>query len=242
MKASSAPLPKSKAPPVKMRTPSNGSSTRPTDDDGLDRAALLDALVAVQDGDFSVRLPVTWTGLNGKIADTFNDMVALNERMAQELDRVSSRVGREGKITQRASLGKVSGSWADQIDSINNLISDLVWPTSEMARVVGSVAKGDLTQTVSLEVEGRPLAGEFLRTARTVNTMVDQLTGFTSEVTRVTREVGTEGKLGGQARVKGLSGTWKDLTDNVNFMASNLTAQVRNIAEVTIAVAIGDLS
>src|SRR5258708_23020164 len=111
-----------------------------------------------------------------------------------------------------------------------------------MARVVGSVARGDLTQTVSLEVEGRPLAGEFLRTARIVNNMVHQLTSFTSEVTRVAREVGTEGKLGGQARVKGLTGTWKDLTDNVNVMANNLTDQVRNIAEVTIAVANGDLS
>jgi HAMP domain-containing protein/CheY-like chemotaxis protein len=210
--------------------------------DGLDPAVLLAALMAVRNGDFTVRLPVSWAGIDGRIADTFNDIVDMQERFAGELERVSLVVGHEGKISQRASLPRASGAWASQVSSLNELISDLVRPTSEMARVVGLVARGDLTQTMSLEVEGRPLAGEFLRTARTVNTMVDQLTTFTSEVTRVAREVGTEGKLGGQARVKRLSGTWKDLTDNVNVMASNLTAQVRNIAEVTIAVANGDLS
>src|SRR5204862_299993 len=112
----------------------------------------------------------------------------------------------------------------------------------EVARVIGAVAKGDLAQRIPLEHEGSPLRGEFLRIGQTVNTMVDQLNGFASEVTRVAREVGTEGKLGGQAQVRDVAGTWKDLTDNVNSMASNLTAQVRNIAEVTIAVANGDLS
>ena len=125
---------------------------------------------------------------------------------------------------------------------MNSLIDDLVHPTSETARVIGAVARGDLSQSMALEAEGRPLRGEFLRTAKTVNTMVDQLGSFASEVTRVAREVGTEGKLGGQARVKGAAGTWKDLTDSVNLMAGNLTAQVRNIAEVTTAVATGDLS
>ena len=115
-------------------------------------------------------------------------------------------------------------------------------PSTEIARVIGAVAKGDLSQKMALEVDGRPLKGEFLRTAKVVNTMVDQLNSFASEVTRVAREVGTEGKLGGQAEVKGVAGTWKDLTDSVNSMASNLTAQVRNIAEVTTAVANGDLS
>jgi HAMP domain-containing protein/CheY-like chemotaxis protein len=205
-------------------------------------AILLVALVAVRNGDFSARLPVSWTGMHGRIADTFNDIVAMQARLAHELERVSYVVGQQGRISQRVQLPMAVGAWSDEVDSVNSLIKALVWPTSEMARVVGSVARGDLTQTVSLEVEGRPLAGEFLRTARIVNTMVQQLTSFTSEVTRVAREVGTEGKLGGQARVKGLTGTWKDLTDNVNVMASNLTAQVRNIADVTIAVANGDLS
>src|SRR5207245_142384 len=127
-------------------------------------------------------------------------------------------------------------------ESINMLSDDLARPTTEMARVIGAVAKGDLSQTMSLEVDGRPLEGQFLRSAKTVNTMVDQLNSFSSEVTRVAREVGTEGKLGGQAKVKGVAGTWKDLTDNVNLMAANLTSQVRNIAEVTTAVAKGDLS
>src|SRR5215470_8894395 len=128
------------------------------------------------------------------------------------------------------------------MESVNSLISDLVQPTTEIARVIGAVAQGDLSQKMSLEVEGRPLKGEFIRTARVVNTMVDQLNSFSSEVTRVAREVGTEGKLGGQAVVTGVAGTWKDLTDNVNSMASNLTNQVRNIAEVTTAVARGDFT
>src|SRR5205823_5021446 len=134
------------------------------------------------------------------------------------------------------------GSWQMMGTSVNALISDLVHPVSETARVIGAVAKGDLSQTMALEIEGRALAGEFYRTAKTVNTMVDQLGSFASEVTRVAREVGTEGKLGGQAKVKGVAGTWKDLTDSVNSMAGNLTAQVRNIAAVTTAVARGDLS
>src|SRR5207248_4537110 len=139
-------------------------------------------------------------------------------------------------------LGDVSGSWAQAVDSVNSLIDDLVHPTTETARVIGAVAKGDLSQTMALEIDERPLAGEFLRTAKIVNKMVDQLGSFASEVTRVAREVGTEGKLGGQAGVKGVAGTWKDLTDSVNSMAGNLTGQVRNIAEVTTAVARGDLS
>src|SRR5437764_10353955 len=141
-----------------------------------------------------------------------------------------------------ASLGHVSNSWADAIRSVNELIGDLVHPTSEMARVIGAVAKGDLSKTMATDIEGWQLEGEFLRTAKIVNTMVDQLGAFASEVTRVAREVGTEGKLGGQAKVKGVAGTWKDLTENVNLMAGNLTAQVRNIATVTTAVANGDLT
>src|SRR5438270_7275065 len=184
----------------------------------VDNATLLTALIALKKGDFSVRLPVEWTGVAGKVADTFNEVVELNQRMATELDRLSRVVGKEGKITQRASLGDVSGSWETAIDSVNDLISDLVHPTSETARVIGAVAQGDLSQTMALEIEDRPLQGEFLRTAKTINKMVDQLGSFASEVTRVAREVGTEGKLGGQAKVKGVAGTWKDLTDSVNSM------------------------
>jgi HAMP domain-containing protein len=162
--------------------------------------------------------------------------------MASEFARISAAVGKEGKITQRVSLGTVSGGWSDCIDSVNELIGDLVQPSTEVARVIGAVAKGDLTQTMALEVDGRSLKGEFLHTARVVNTMVEQLNSFASEVTRVAREVGTEGRLGGQADVKGVAGTWKDLTESVNSMASNLTNQVRNIAGVTTAVAKGDLT
>src|SRR5256884_3921671 len=203
---------------------------------------LLAALTALKKGDFSIRLPVDWPGLEGKIADTFNDVIGITDRLATEMERLSRVVGKEGKISQRATVGEVSGSWATKVAAINGLISDLVHPISETARVLGAVAKGDLSQTMALEIEGRPLEGEFLRTAKTVNTMVDQLSSFASEVTRVAREVGTEGKLGGQAKVKGVAGTWKDLTDNVNSMARNLTGQVRNSAAVTTAVANGDLS
>jgi HAMP domain-containing protein/signal transduction histidine kinase/DNA-binding response OmpR family regulator len=208
----------------------------------LDTSTLLRTLIAFKDGDFSVRLPVDQTGLAGKIADTLNDVFKLNERMASEFARISRAVGKEGKISQRASLGSAFGGWAQCLDSVNGLIGDLVQPSTEVARVIGAVAKGDLSQTMALEVDGRSLKGEFLHTARVVNTMVAQLNSFASEVTRVAREVGTEGKLGGQAVVQGVGGVWKDLTDNVNSMAGNLTAQVRNIAEVTTAVANGDLS
>ncbi|HET6880468.1 MAG TPA: HAMP domain-containing protein, partial [Pirellulales bacterium] len=211
-------------------------------DGALDKRKLLAALTALKKGDFRVRLPADLTGLDGKIADTFNEVLELNQRMANELERLSRVVGKEGRLSQRAGIGALSGAWADSIDSVNALIGDLVYPTTEIARVIGAVAKGDLSQTMAMETEGRPLKGEFLRTAKTVNTMVEQLSSFASEVTRVAREVGNEGKLGGQAKVKGVAGTWKDLTDSVNSMAGNLTAQVRNIAAVTTAVANGDLS
>src|SRR6059036_2101099 len=208
----------------------------------FDTRQLLAALMAFKRGDFSARLPEDWTGVSGKIADTFNTVIETNERMTQELERIVHVVGKEGQITQRASLSNVAECWADAIGCVNILIEDLVRPTSEMARVIGGVAKGDLSETMATKIEGQPLKGEFLRTAKIVNTMVDQLSAFASEVTRVAREVGTEGKLGGQAQVSGVAGTWKDLTDNVNSIASNLTTQVRNIAEVTTAVARGDLN
>ena len=210
--------------------------------DSLNTKLLLKALVAFKKGDFSVRLPGEWTGEAGKIADTFNDIIELSDRTAKEIDRVSRAVGREGKITHRASVPAAAGSWLRLVESTNLMIEDMARPTSEMSRVIGAVANGDLSERMTLEVEGRPLKGEFLRQVKTVNSMVDQLSSFASEVTRVAREVGTEGKLGGEAKVKGVAGTWKDLTDSVNSMASNLTSQVRNIAEVTTAVANGDLS
>ncbi|MCG3116229.1 MAG: HAMP domain-containing protein [Candidatus Manganitrophus sp. SA1] len=203
---------------------------------------LLEALRAVKAGDFSVRMPVVKDGIMGEIARAFNDVVDLNEGMAEEFVRVGTIVGQEGKMTERASLGAVSGAWATSIDSVNTLIGDLVRPTTEVGRVITAVAHGDLSQKMVLEIEGKPVKGEFLRIGTTVNTMVDQLSSFAAEVTRVAKEVGTEGKLGGQADVKGVSGTWKDLTDNVNQLAGNLTSQVRNIAKVTTAVAKGDLS
>jgi HAMP domain-containing protein/signal transduction histidine kinase/DNA-binding response OmpR family regulator len=203
---------------------------------------LLHALQAMRVGDFSVRLPRDEVGLAGKIADTFNDIVAANERMAQQLEEVGEVVGREGKTRKRVRLGLPHGAWGEMEGSINTLIDDLLWPTTQVTRAISAVAQGDLMQTVQLEVDGRPLKGEFLRSAAIVNTMIKQLSVFTSEVTRVAREVGTDGKLGGQAQVLEVSGVWKDLTESVNSMANNLTAQVRNIAEVTIAVASGDLS
>jgi len=203
---------------------------------------LLKTLIAFKKGNFSVRMPVDQIGVAGKIADTLNDILELNQKMVSEFERISRAVGKDGKISQRVSIGPASGAWADCVESVNSLIGDLVQPSTEVARVIGAVAKGDLSQTMSLEVDGRPLRGEFLHTARVVNTMVDQLNSFASEATRVAREVGTEGKLGGQAVVTGVAGTWKDLTESVNSMASNLTNQVRNIAGVTTAVAKGDLT
>ncbi|HEX6295734.1 MAG TPA: HAMP domain-containing protein [Burkholderiales bacterium] len=208
----------------------------------LDRGELLKALRSLRRGDFSVRMPLNLTGVDGEIAQAFNDCVELEEAKAAEIARIAEQVGKEGQTGARMSLPGASGSWIDVVQSINTLIADMVYPVNEVARVIGSVAKGDLSQTMVLEVDGRLLRGEALRLGTVVNTMVGQLNGFASEVSRVAREVGTEGKLGGQAQVPGVAGVWKDLTDNVNSMAANLTGQVRNIAEVTTAVARGDLS
>jgi HAMP domain-containing protein/signal transduction histidine kinase/DNA-binding response OmpR family regulator len=203
---------------------------------------ILAAIVAFRDGDFSARLPTDWAGMDSRIAEAFNQAIGHEDHIAREVARLSVTVGKEGRLKQRMSLPGAIGGWATKVGSLNTLMDDLVRPTAEIARTIGAVAKGDLGQSMDLEVDGRTLKGEFLRSAKLVNTMIEQLSVFTSEVTRVAREVGTEGKLGGQAQVKGVSGVWKDLTDSVNQMAGNLTAQVRNIAEVTIAVANGDLS
>ncbi|MFZ2281227.1 MAG: HAMP domain-containing protein [Prosthecobacter sp.] len=199
-------------------------------------------MLAFRKGDFTTRLPEGWTGVRGKIADAFNDVLGMSERRAGEAARVSRVVGKEGRLRQRIVITGMVGGWADEVQALNTLMDDLVRPTTEVTRTIGAVAKGDLGQSMAIEVDGRPLEGEFLHSAKLVNRMIDQLSVFTSEVTRVAREVGTEGKLGGQAQVKGVSGVWKDLTESVNQMAGNLTAQVRNIVDVTIAVAAGDLS
>ena len=155
---------------------------------------------------------------------------------------MAKAVGRDGKTGARVHLGALSGAWNTAPEAMNTLIGDMVQPSTEIARVISAVAKGDLTQSMPMDVDGRALKGEFYRTARVVNTMVEQLNSFSGEVTRVAREVGTEGRLGGQAEVKGVSGVWRDLTDSVNSMAKNLTLQVRNISQVTSAVAAGDLT
>jgi len=204
----------------------------------LDEAVLLTVLSDVKNGDFTVRMPVEWTGVAGKIADTLNEVIVANQTLGAELGRVSRVVGKEGKLSQRVALRGSDRVWSETIDSVNSLIEDLVRPTSEMQRVIGAVADGDLSKKITADVHG-----EVLELKNTINAMVDQLNRFVSEVTRVAREVGTEGKLGQAAAVTiEVGGVWKDLTDNVNLMAGNLTGQVRNIAEVTTAVANGDLS
>jgi signal transduction histidine kinase/DNA-binding response OmpR family regulator/HAMP domain-containing protein len=206
--------------------------------DALDLTVLLAVLAQVKRGDFTARMPLEWTGVAGKVADGFNDVIIANQALGVELARISHVVGEQGRLSQRAVLGGAAQSWSGSVESVNNLIEALVRPTSEMQRVIGAVADGDLSKKVTVEV-----SGEMLELKNTINAMVDQLNGFISEVTRVVCEVGTEGKLGQAAAATiEVGGVWKDLTDNVNLMAGNLTGQVRNIAEVTTAVANGDLS
>ena len=193
-------------------------------------------------GEKGLRLDGRKRGLVGQLNRAFNELAQTRERTTDEIVRVATVIGREGRLTDRAAVKSVGGTWRTSLDAVNAMIDDLSRPTLEVARVIDAVAEGDLSQKMQLKIEGRAVKGEFLRIGTTVNSMVDQLSSFADEVTRVAREVGTEGKLGGQATVKGVSGTWKDLTDNVNGMASNLTSQVRNIAEVTTAVANGDLT
>ncbi|NUY80452.1 HAMP domain-containing protein [Flavobacterium sp. MAH-1] len=208
----------------------------------LTDAEFLKILQKVKNGNFSQRFPTDQDGITRSIYDTLNEIIDLNERMVFEFQKVGKSIGKQGKLTNRVTLDGARGSWSSCVESVNTLISDLVHPTIEIAHVITSVAKGNLSQEMPLSIEGNPLQGEFLRIAKEVNGMVKQLNLFSMEVTRVAREVGTDGKLGGQAKVRGVGGVWKDLTDSVNKMASNLTGQVRNIADVTTAVAKGDLS
>jgi HAMP domain-containing protein/signal transduction histidine kinase/CheY-like chemotaxis protein len=238
-----APVPQNRRGSIAPATPpKNGTRKNGEHEDQLDVQQVLAALESLKKGDFSIRLPVAWTGIAGRLADSFNGVAELMSNSTEELSRISHVVGKEGRIQERLSVGHVTGDWSERVNSVNTLLDCLAHPIRETARVIGAVAKGDLSQSMAMEIEGRKLEGDFLRTAKTVNTMVNQLGAFASEVNRVAREVGTEGKLGGQAKVKGVAGTWKDLTDNVNLMASNLTSQVRNIATVTTAVANGDLT
>ena len=170
--------------------------------------AILESLQTLRDGDFSARLPGSWVGLPGKIADTFNDIAAANQQMGQELKRLGRVVGKQGETRERARFYESRGAWGAMEVSFNTLVGDLLRPTSDVTRAIAAVAQGNLTQTVRLDVDGRPLEGEFLRSADIVNTMIQQLGVFTAEVTRVAREVGTDGKLGGEAQVPGVAGTW----------------------------------
>jgi HAMP domain-containing protein/signal transduction histidine kinase/CheY-like chemotaxis protein len=226
----------------KAKTPVPAASVDADGKDYIDDRQLLKILSEVRNGNFSVRMPVDQVGITGKICDTLNEIITLNELLMTELTKAGKTIGKQGKLTHRVELPYARGAWSSGVDAINNLISDLVHPTIEIAHVISSVAKGNLSQEMTLQIGDHVLQGEFARIAREVNDMVKQLNLFAAEVTRVAREVGSEGKLGGQARVKGVAGVWKDLTDSVNQMAGNLTAQVRNIAEVTTAVAKGDLS
>ncbi len=233
----------------KRRAPSRAPATNRRATDGAtveikkkDLQELLEALRSARDGETGVRLSAQKSGVMGDVAKAFNGLAERREGLTNELSRLSRVIGREGRMTERAQLKNAKGTWAESVGSVNSMIDDLVRPTIEVSRVLDAVAEGDLSQKMSLKIEGQPVRGEFLRIGTTVNTMLDQLSSFASEVTRVAREVGTEGILGGQARVKDVSGIWRDLTDNVNFMANNLTTQVRNIADVTTAVANGDLS
>ncbi|MCL9796700.1 HAMP domain-containing protein, partial [Frankia sp. AgKG'84/4] len=216
---------------------------RTSADDLIDE--LLGGLTRLCEGDFSTRLANRVTPRDpvaAQVLRRFDELAASQERHAGELARVSKVIRRDGRLTLRMEDLGSPGGWSDMTQAVNSLIDDLARPTHEVARVIAAVAEGDLSQHMALEIAGQPVRGEFLRIGTTVNTMVDQLSSFADEVTRVAREVGTEGNLGGQAKVKGVSGVWRDLTESVNSMAGNLTSQVRNIAQVTTAVAQGDLS
>ena len=210
--------------------------------DSLDYHTLLCILQQVKKGDFRVRLPEHYLGIEGKIAEALNDVIAANENLAEQFTDIGNLIGGQGKTSARLARTGLSGSWLQNVDSINTILDDLTGHSDDIAKVVAAVSRGDLTQLIDVSAIDKPLVGDFARHAKVVNGMVEQLDLFGSEVTRVAREVGVEGKLGAQAKIKGVSGTWKELTDNVNLMADNLTNQVRDIAQVTTAVAQGDLT
>ncbi len=219
-------------------TEANGKAAAPA----LDHRSILSALRAFKRGDFDVKMREDLVGVDGQIAETFNELVEMVKIIKDEASDVSNAVGKEGQANKRMRRLNATGGWANYISAVNEVITDLTGHANEIARVVTAVARGDLEQTMELDDSNASRRGEFLRHARIVNGMVARLSQFGSEVTRVALEVGGEGKLGAQARVQGVSGVWKDLTDSVNLMASNLTSQVREIARVTTAIAQGDLT
>ncbi|HKU37714.1 MAG TPA: HAMP domain-containing protein, partial [Polyangiales bacterium] len=221
-----------------MTPRTNGTSAR----EHLDRRQLLSALRAFRRGDFDVRLPDTFDGVDGQLCEAFNDLAQFTSALSVEVVELRQTVGLEGRTHRRLSRGNARGGWAAYITGVNGLLDDVTAHTADVARVLTAVAKGDLSQTIDIDGQDAELRGDFLRHARLVNGMVGQLAAFSSEVTRVAQEVGIEGKLGAQARIRGVAGVWKELTDSVNLMASNLTEQVREIARVTTAVASGDLT
>jgi len=199
--------------------------------------AIAEVTTAVARGDLSKKISTDVQGEIAELKNTINTMVDQLNSFASEVTRVAGEVGTEGKLGGQAQVAGVAGTWKDLTDNVNTMASNLTGQVRAIAQVTTAVAKGDLSKKMTADAKG-----EILELKNTINTMVDQLNSFASEVTRVAREVGTEGKLGGQAQVSGVGGTWKDLTENVNTMADNLTNQVRAIAEVTTAVANGDLS
>ncbi|HEX4476084.1 MAG TPA: HAMP domain-containing protein, partial [Polyangiaceae bacterium] len=219
----------------------NGNKNAPPHIDSLDHRQLLAALRAFRRGEFAARLPDDLAGTDGQIAETFNDLAQFVESLRTEIVELRQTVGREGRTHRRLGRTTARGGWGDYVTGVNEVLDDVTAHTADVARVLTAVAKGDLGQTIDLDGKDVSLRGDFMRHGRLVNGMVAQLAAFSSEVTRVAQEVGVEGKLGAQARIRGVSGVWKELTDSVNLMASNLTDQVREIARVTTAVAGGDL-
>jgi HAMP domain-containing protein/signal transduction histidine kinase/CheY-like chemotaxis protein len=220
----------------------NEAGVTQADTETLDLKELLKVLSLVKGGRLNVRMPVTQAGINGRICEVLNDIIDMNERFVAEISAAEKTIGKRGNLGKRIELSDAKGEWASGVNSLNNLIEDLTSPTLEIAGMINSVANGDLSKHIPLEIKGHPLKGEFLRIAKESNQMLSKLQLFSMEVTRVARQVGSEGKLGEQAKIKGVAGVWAELTDSVNQMAGNLTAQVRNVAAVTTAVAKGDLS
>lgn len=218
------------------------SGVEETINGSLDLKELLNVLSSVKSGRLNIRMPVTQAGIEGRICEVLNDIIDMNQRFVAELSSAEKTIGKKGNLSKRIELPEAKGEWADGVSSLNTLITDLTSPTLEIANMINSVANGDLSKHIPLEISGQPLRGEFLRIAKESNQMLSKLRLFSMEVTRVARQVGSEGKLGEQAKIKGVAGVWAELTDSVNQMAGNLTAQVRNVAAVTTAVAKGDLS
>ncbi|WP_211226833.1 HAMP domain-containing protein [Amycolatopsis benzoatilytica] len=231
--------------PETSGSPRNAGAQEPDFVPASEVAALERLLAAVHDlgdGNFRRRFVAHGDGITARLASAFNDIAERNQRLVTELMRVRTAVGQEGRLNERVRTEIGPGGWSTAVDTVNGLIEDVSRPVVELDRVLGAVAGGDLSQPMALQLDGRPLRGQYAELAKTVNGLNAQLSRFAAEVIRLSREIAGEGRLGGQAEVPGVSGTWRDLTDSVNFLADNLTEQVRNIASVTTAVARGDLT